>query len=203
MVGGLGVRLADDKLASHDLAVAEPVGAVVAVDALGGAGLAEVVVAVVALVAVVVGAVDGAVALVAVDGHAAQRVVSPGGRLRRGLRLGNSLVSWLLGLLLHYLFTDGVAELRGELGARAVRGDRFGYGIVELGGINGGRDGGSRWRSRGDVELGGGIRRRQKGFLGSSVLGNESTLFEASCQFRASQKRGEEQSYPRWAPEKL
>ena len=118
MVGGLGARLADDKLASHDLAVAEPVGAVVAVDALGGAGLAEIVIAVVALIAVVVRAIDGAVALVAVDGHAAQRVVSTGGRLGRGLRLGNSLViSRLLGLLLLYLFADGVAELRGELGA--------------------------------------------------------------------------------------
>ena len=95
--------------------MAEPVGTVVAVDALGGAGLAEVVVAVAALVAVVVRAMDGAVALDAVDGHAAQRVVSLGGRLGRGLGLGNSIAIRLLGLLLLHLFADGVAELRGEL----------------------------------------------------------------------------------------
>ena len=89
-------------------------------DALGGAGLAEVVVAVVALVAVVVRAMDGAVALDAVDGHAAQRVVSLGERLELELKLGNGLAIRLLGLLLLHLFADDVAELRGELGARAV-----------------------------------------------------------------------------------
>jgi hypothetical protein len=127
-IAPLDVDFLDNRFAANNVALGQPVSTLVAMNTFSGTCFTKIIIAPVAFFTVVVHPVDSAVARVTVDSK-----VDMGVR-KRGHQIFNSRcsLSWgfgtlcernkvgLIGLMLHNLFTDSVAELRGKFGAGTI-----------------------------------------------------------------------------------